>query len=127
MPTPIGKKPTDAELAILRVLWAHGPSTVRDVARALGREPAYTTILKLLQIMTGKGLVRRDETPRTHIYAATWTAGQTRRQLVTDLLERAFDGSAAQLMMHALSAKKASRQELAEIRKLLDQQRGGRR
>lgn len=122
-----GKKPTEAELAILRVLWARGPSTVREVAREMGRESAYTTILKLMQIMTAKGLVRRDESPRTHVYEAAWTEGQTQQQLVTDLLERVFDGSASKLVMQALAAKKTSRKELAEIRKLLDQKRGGRR
>ena len=122
-----GKKPTEAELAILRVLWARGPSTVREVAREMGREAAYTTILKLLQIMTAKGLVRRDESPRTHVYDAAWTEGETQQQLVTDLLERVFDGSASKLVMQALAAKKTSRKELAEIRKLLDQRRGGRR
>lgn len=122
-----GKKPTEAELAILRVLWARGPSTVREVAREMGRESAYTTILKLLQIMTSKGLVRRDESPRTHVYEAAWTEGETQQQLVTDLLERVFDGSASKLVMQALAAKKTSRKELEEIRKLLDQRRGGRR
>jgi predicted transcriptional regulator len=122
-----GKKPTDAELSILRVLWARGPSTVREVAREMGRESAYTTILKLLQIMTEKRLVRRDESPRTHVYEAAWTEGQTQRQLVTDLLDKVFGGSATKLVMQALAAKKASRKELAEIRKLLDQERGGRR
>jgi predicted transcriptional regulator len=122
-----GKKPTDAELAILRVLWARGPSTVREVARHMGRESAYTTILKLLQIMTGKRLVRRDESPRTHVYEATWTEGQTQRQIVTDLLDRVFDGSASTLVMHTLAAGRTSRKELAEIRKLLDERRGGRR
>jgi predicted transcriptional regulator len=121
------RKPTDAELAILRVLWARGPSTVREVAREMGRENAYTTILKLLQIMTEKRLVRRDESPRTHVYEAAWTEGQTQQQIVTDLLERVFDGSAAKLVMQALATKKASRKELDEIRKLLDQQRGGRK
>ena len=124
MPSPSGKKPTDAELAILRVLWARGPSTVREVAREMGRESAYTTILKLLQIMTEKSLVRRDESPRTHVYEAAWTEGQTQQQLIRDLLERVFDGSAATLVMQALAAKKTSRKELAEIRKLLDQQTG---
>jgi predicted transcriptional regulator len=122
-----GKKPTEAELAILRVLWTRGPSTVREVAREMDRESAYTTILKLMQIMTAKGLVRRDESPRTHVYEAAWTEGQTQQQLVTDLLERVFDGSASKLVMQALAAKKTSRKELAEIRKLLDQKRGGRR
>jgi predicted transcriptional regulator len=122
-----GKKPTDAELAILRVLWTRGPSTVREVAREMGRETAYTTILKLLQIMTEKRLVRRDESPRTHVYEAAWTEGQTQQHLVTDLLERVFDGSASKLVMQALAAKKTSRKELDEIRALLDRQRGGRR
>ena len=121
------KKPTEAELAILRVLWARGPSTVREVAQQMGRESAYTTILKLLQIMTDKGLVRRDESPRTHVYEAVSTEGQTQQQLVKDLLERVFDGSATQLVMQALASKKTSRKELAEIQKLLDQHRGGRR
>ena len=121
------KKPTEAELAILRVLWARGPSTVREVAREMGRESAYTTILKLMQIMTAKGLVRRDESPRTHVYEAVGTEGQTQRQLVSDLLERVFDGSASKLVMQALATKKTSRKELDEIRKLLDQHQGGRR
>jgi predicted transcriptional regulator len=121
------RKPTDAELAILRVLWSRGPSTVREVARDMGREGAYTTILKLLQIMTEKRLVRRDESPRTHVYEAAYTEDQTQQQLVTDLLDRVFDGSATRLVMQALAAKKTSRKELAEIRKLLEQQRGGRR
>lgn len=127
MTTVPGKKPTDAELAILRVLWARGPSTVREVAREMGRESAYTTILKLLQIMTEKELVRRDESPRTHVYEAAWTEGETQQQLVTDLLEKVFDGSASKLVMQALAGRKTSRKELDEIRKLLDQQRGGRR
>jgi predicted transcriptional regulator len=126
MPTR-ARKPTDTELAILRVLWARGPSTVREVAQAMDRENAYTTILKLLQIMTEKGLVRRDDSPRTHVYEAVGTEGQTQRQLVRELLDRVFDGSAAKLVMQALAAKKTSRKELDEIRKLLDQHRGGRR
>ena len=121
------RKPTDAELAILRVLWARGPSTVRQVAEAMtdaGREAGYTTILKLLQIMTEKGIVVRDESARTHIYAPASTQDQTQRQLVTDLLDRVFDGSAAQLVMQALAAKKTTPEELAEIRKLLNKPRG---
>jgi BlaI family transcriptional regulator, penicillinase repressor len=121
------KKPTDAELAILRVLWSRGPSTVREVARAMRRESAYTTILKLLQIMTEKRLVVRDDAPRTHVYEAAWTEGETQRLMVADLLDRVFEGSASNLVMQALATKRASRKELAEIRKLLDQQRGGRR
>jgi predicted transcriptional regulator len=118
--TRLRRRPTDAELAILRVLWARGPSTVRQVAEALGRDTGYTTALKLLQIMTEKRLVRRDETARTHVYAAAYTEDQTQRQLVTDLLDRAFGGSAAKLVLQALAAKKTSAQELDEIRRLLD-------
>ncbi len=113
------RKPTDAELAILRVLWTRGPSTVRQIAEVMGRESGYTTFLKLLQIMTEKRLVVRDESSRTHVYEAAYSQDQTQRQLVTDLLERAFDGSAAQLVLQALAAAKSSPEELAEIRKLL--------
>jgi predicted transcriptional regulator len=113
------RKPTDAELAILSVLWSRGPSTVRQIAEDMGREAGYTTILKLLQIMTEKRLVIRDEAARTHVYEAAYTQDQTQRQLVTDLLERAFDGSAAKLVLQALAAGKASPEELAEIKKLL--------
>src|SRR4051812_13430657 len=121
---PSGRKPTDSELAILRVLWARGASTVRQVAEVLDREAGYTTVLKLLQIMTEKGLVVRDESERTHIYQAASTQDQTQRQLVSDLLDRAFDGSAAKLVLQALSSNTASPQELEEIRKLLNRQRG---
>ena len=121
------RKPTDAELAILRVLWSRGPSTVRQVAEVLGREAGYTTVLKLLQIMTEKRLVVRDEAERTHIYQAAYTQDQTQRQLVTDLLDRVFDGSAAQLVLHALATNKTSREELDEIRKLLATKSGGSR
>jgi BlaI family transcriptional regulator, penicillinase repressor len=124
MPT---RKPTDAELAILRVLWSRGPSTVRQVAAAMDREAGYTTMLKLLQIMTEKGLVTRDESARTHVYAAAYTEDQTQRQLVMDLVERAFDGSSAKLVLQALASKKATPEELDEIRKLLNKPRGGSR
>ncbi len=124
---PTHRKPTDAELGILRVLWSRGPSTVRQVAEALGREEGYTTVLKLLQIMTEKRLVVRDEAARTHVYQASYTEDQTQQQLVSDLLDRAFGGSAAKLVLQALAANKTSPEELAEIRKLLDKQRGGAR
>ena len=116
-------KPTEAELAILRVLWERGPSTVRDVQEVLEdqRGTGYTTALKLLQIMTDKGLVRRDDRQRTHVYEAVLPAEATQRQLVRDLLDRAFGGSARQLVMQALSAERASKADLAEIRKLLDE------
>ena len=123
MPT---RKPTDAELAILRVLWNRGPSTVRQVAAAMDREGGYTTVLKLLQIMTEKGLVTRDESARTHIYEAAYTEDQTQQQLVMDLVERAFDGSAAKLVLQALASKKATPEELDEIRKLLNTRGGSR-
>ena len=113
------KKPTDAELSILRVLWSRGPSTVRQVAEALGRTEGYTTVLKLLQIMTEKRLVRRNEAARTHIYEAARSEDDTQRQLVGDLVDRAFGGSAAKLVMQALATKKATREEMAEIRRML--------
>ena len=124
---PPRRKPTDAELTILRVLWTRGPSTVREVAEAMGREGAYTTVLKLMQIMTDKGLVKRDDSARTHVYDAAFSEVQTQKQLVSDLLDRAFDGSAAKLVLQALEAGKASPDELAEIRKLLDRHRKERR
>jgi predicted transcriptional regulator len=117
------RKPTDAELAILRVLWKRGPSTVREVADAMRHQGAYTTVLKTLQIMTEKGLVHRDEAARTHVYEAAASEGQTQTQLVADLLRRAFDGSAAKLMLRALEANRSSAAELAEIRALLDAHR----
>ena len=123
MPKPDLPRPTDAELAILRVLWERGPSTVRDVTVALQNErgTGYTTALKLMQIMTEKGLVQRNDSQRTQVYEAVAAAEVTQKQLVTDLLERAFGGSAQQLVMQALSSKKASSAELVEIRKLIDE------
>ena len=121
------RKPTEAELGILRVLWARGPSTVREVAEALGREGAYTTVLKLLQIMTEKRLVRRDDSTRSHVYEAAYSEDHTQKQLVTDLMHRAFDGSAAKLVLQALAAGETTPEEIAEIRKLLDAYRGGRK
>ena len=119
---PPPPRPTDAELAILRVLWSRGGSTVRQVhdILSLERPTAYTTALKMLQIMTEKGLVRRDERDRTHIYYSKLSEDQTQRQLVRDLLDRAFGGSATKLVMQALATKRASAEELGEIRKLLD-------
>jgi BlaI family penicillinase repressor len=120
-------KPTDAELALLRVLWKRGPSTVREVWQDLGgdQETGYTTILKTLQIMRSKGLVERDETERSHVYRPAIGQEETQRQFVGHLLERVFSGSARKLVMQALSVKRASREELAEIRKLLDEMEGG--
>ena len=118
-------KPTDAELAILTVLWERGPSTVRQVHDALAgtRETGYTTTLKLMQIMADKGLVTRNEAARTHVYSAIAGEAQTQQQLLRDLVDRAFGGSAAALVLRALSADDTSESELREIRRLIDDYR----
>ncbi len=123
-PTP---RPTDAELAILRILWRRGPSTVRQVHEDLERRSltGYTTVLKLLQIMTEKGLVERDESERAHVYVAKLPEEQTLGQLVGDLLDRAFEGSSSRLVMRALESRPATREELSEIRRMLDSMEGG--
>jgi BlaI family penicillinase repressor len=129
MARPVSTRPTDAELAILRVLWALGPSTVRAVHDELARTrppayakpPGYTSVLKLMQIMTEKGLVRRDEADRSHVYRPAATEAQTQKQLVGDLLDRAFGGSARALILQALSARRASAEDLAEIQRLIDE------
>lgn len=114
-------KPTDAELAILQVLWRRGPSTVRQVHEAMApRATGYTTTLKLMQIMAEKGLVSRDDSVRTHTYAARAAQQQTERQFVGDLIARVFGGSSAQLVLRALSDHPASSEELAEIRQLIE-------
>ena len=115
-------RPTDAELEILTVLWSRGPSTVRQVHESINRRKPtqYSTVLKFMQIMSEKGLVRRDEKQRAHIYEAAQPREWTQQRLAGDLLQRAFGGSAKNLMVGALSARKASKQELAELRNLLD-------
>ena len=122
-------RPTDAELAILRVLWERGPSSVRDVHDALSSEQStgYTTVLKLLQIMTEKGLVVRDESQRAHIYEARYSEQRTQRQLLADLMERAFGGSPAKLVMQALASKRTSAEELEAIRDILNRMEGEKR
>lgn len=122
-------QPTDRELGILRVLWGRGPCTVREVHDVLNaaRPTGYTTVLKLLQIMTEKGLVTRDESNRSHVYRARRTEEQTERQLVGDLVRRVFGGSARRLVIQALSAEKATADELREIRELIDRLEGERR
>ncbi len=119
----MNKRPTDAELEILRVLWTRGASTVREVFRELSlvREIGYTTVLKLMQIMTSKGLVRRDETVRPQVYQVARSQGQTQRQLLRHLLDRAFSGSPGNLVLQALSTKKTTPQERRQIRELLDE------
>jgi BlaI family penicillinase repressor len=116
-------KPTTSEFEILRVLWIRGPSTVRDVHEALSehKEMGYTTVLKLLQIMTTKGLVRRNEQQRAHVYEAFEPAEKTKRQLATDVLQRVFEGSASELMMHALAGRHGSKQEVEALRRLVDE------
>lgn len=124
MPRKGPPRPTDAELQILRVLWQRGASTVREVQQLLNetKPTGYTTVLKMLQIMTEKGLVRRDEKQRAHVYEARLAQHQTQRQMVTDLLNRVFDGSASNLLLHALASKEsASREELTQIREILDE------
>jgi BlaI family transcriptional regulator, penicillinase repressor len=116
------KRPTDAELTILQVLWNRGPSTVREVYKILNRDKnvGYTTVLKFMQIMTDKGLVERDENCRPQLYRPCLPREQTERQLIKDLVDRAFGGSARRLVMQALEVKKASPSELAQIEKLLN-------
>jgi BlaI family transcriptional regulator, penicillinase repressor len=120
------QKPTASELEILHVLWSRGPSTVREVLDSLNRKKdmGYTGVLKLLQIMTAKGTVRRDETRRAHVYEACRPAEQTKRQLATDMLQRVFEGSASQLMMHALAGHRASPGEIEELHRVLDVYKG---
>ena len=124
---PDPPRPTDAELEILTVVWSRGAATVRDVHEAIAarRPTQYTTVLKLMQIMAEKGLLRRNEEQRAHIYEPARPREWTQRQLAGDLLRRAFEGSARGLLMGALSAKKAGRKELAELRRMLDEYEKG--
>jgi predicted transcriptional regulator len=121
------RRPTEAELSILRVLWESGPGSVRDIQRILNaiRPTGYTTVLKTMQIMTEKALVTRDESVRPQIYRAHYSQEQTQRQLLRDLLQRAFGGSVKTLVLQALSTRKSSAAELEEIEKLLDRIEGG--
>ena len=120
------KRPTDAELEILRVIWSLGPSTVRQVFDELRakRETGYTTVLKLMQIMTGKGLLRRDESMRPQVYEPVRPQHQTQRQLIGDLLDRAFSGSPGNLVLEALATRRATPEERRRIRELLDELEG---
>ena len=115
--------PTPSELAILQVLWSRGPSTVREIHEVLAREKdvGYTSTLKFLQIMTGKGLVTRTEDQRAHVYSAQQAAEKTKQQFAADVLKRVFHGSASQLMQHALSGRRGSKKEIEELRRLLDE------
>jgi predicted transcriptional regulator len=125
---PVTKlRPTKLELTILRTLWDKGPGSVREIQTRLNdtRETGYTTVLKMLQIMTDKGLVQRDETVRPQIYRAKYSQEQTQRQLLSDLVQRAFGGSVKALVMQALATKKSSPEDLEAIEKLLDRFEGG--
>jgi len=125
--TPL-PRPTEAELELLRILWEKEPATVRDIYEALNEEKAsgYTTVLKLLQIMTAKGLVERDEASRAHVYRAAISQEEMQSKLLKDLSVRLFSGSAAQLALHALAMEPASSDELDEIRALLQKKSAGR-
>jgi BlaI family transcriptional regulator, penicillinase repressor len=118
--------PTPSELAILQILWTRGPSTVREIhdTLSLEKEVGYTSALKLLQIMTTKGIVKRTEEARAHIYSANQPAEKTKQLFASDVLQRVFRGSASQLMQHALAGRRASKQEIDELRKLLDEHEG---
>jgi len=116
--------PTEAELEILNILWARGPSTVRDVHEANRKDTGYTTVLKQMQVMAEKGLLLRDENQRAHIYRSARPREWTQKQLAGDILQRAFNGSAKSLLMGALSSHKPSREELANLRALLDEYEG---
>jgi len=123
MTTSFTPKPTASELEILQILWERGPSTVREVHEALSekRPIGYTSVLKFMQIMIAKGTVRRNEQQRAHVYEAVQPAEKTKRQLALDVLQRVFDGSASDLMMHALAGHKTSKEELEELRRLLNE------
>jgi BlaI family transcriptional regulator, penicillinase repressor len=114
--------PTPSELEILQVLWSRGPSTVREVHDAISsvKQLGYTSVLKLMQIMTAKGLVTRSETHRAHVYEAQEPAEKTKQQFAEDMLQRVFQGSASELMLHALAGRRSSKEELKELRRLLD-------
>jgi len=117
------QNPTPSELEILQVLWSRGPSTVREVHHALSavKQLGYTSVLKLMQIMTAKGLVTRSESQRAHIYEACEPAEKTKQQFAEDMLQRVFQGSACELMLHALAGRHSSKEELKELRRLLDE------
>jgi len=119
-------QPTPSELAILQILWSRGPSTVREIHETLSQEKevGYTSALKLLQIMTSKGLVTRIEDQRAHVYSAMQPAEKTKQQFAADVLHRVFRGSASQLMQHVLSGRRGSKKEIEEIRRMLDEYEG---
>jgi predicted transcriptional regulator len=121
MPRPRPPQPTAAELEVLQILWTRGPSTVRDVHEALAaKDVRYTTVLKTMQVMHDKGLLSRDDSERSHVYTAKLKQSATQRQLVREFMDRVFDGATEQLVLHALSARDVTPEEVAEIRRMLD-------
>ena len=127
MPRKRLSRPTDVELAILRVLWDRGPSSVRDVHVELSgdRDTGYSTTLKMMQVMLDKGLLKRDESRRPQLYAPAVPEEQTQKQIVDDIVQKAFGGSARKLVMRAVQSENVTSEELAEIRKLLKELEGG--
>ena len=128
MPTPnVKPKPTKLELTILRAMWQRGPGTVREIQGTLNetRPTGYNTVLKMLQIMTEKGLVSRDESVRPQVFKARYSEEKTQQHLLGDLIQRAFNGSVKSLVMQALATKKSSAKDLEAIEKLLDRIEGG--
>jgi len=123
MPRPAATQPTDVELQILRILWERGPSPVREIHAELGAEKgtSYSTTVKMLAVMLQKGLVKRNESAQPHVYRAVLTRESAGRRMVKSLIDKVFDGSASHLVLQALSSEKATKEELAEIRKLLDE------
>jgi predicted transcriptional regulator len=123
MARPPASQPTDVELQILQVLWEHGPSTVRFIHNGLAktRDTAYATTVKMLVIMFDKGLVTRDDSVRPQIYRAAMTRARTQKQMLSDFIHKVYDGSAASVVLQALSSKKASKEDMAKIRELLDE------
>lgn len=119
-------KPTEAELALLQILWSTGPATVREIHESSGqqKEIGYTSVLKTLQIMLEKGLVQRSTESRAHVYWATTSQAQTQRQLVRELSALLFSGSAVKLAMHALSSEPTSAEEMRELRELINRKQG---
>ncbi len=126
MPRPASSHPTEVELQILRILWDLGPSPVRDIHARLEAEKGtnYSTTVKMLAVMLQKGLVKRNESAHPHVYRTTLTREKTGKRMLSDLIEKVYDGSASSLVLQALSSSKATKEELAEVRRLLDQMEG---
>ena len=123
MPRPASSQPTDVELQILRILWDLGPSTVRDVHNRLAesKETGYSTTVKMLSVMLDKGLVKRDDSVRPQVFRPASSQERTQKQILNEMIQKVYDGSAKSLVLQALSSTKASKQDLGEIKKLLEQ------